>query len=137
MSQRQYPTTANTCPETADGTRAGVLELLEQWRSQTVAESEALRALNWPAVRACHRAKEELQALLLPQLGSAPGGTEDQLRPVVEGLLALEARNRDWLAERRAALSARRLELNDSARNLQRVRNSYARLDASRWESYG
>jgi hypothetical protein len=124
-------------PATPQPPRESLLSLLAQWRAQTLEESQALQAQNWTAVRACQQAKQALQVRLLAASARPAVSTDTQLRPLIDELLALEARNRDWLADRQAALSNRRLELSESARNLHRLRRSYARQDQAGWQSYG
>jgi hypothetical protein len=59
------------------------------------------------------------------------------LRQQVQELIALEMRNHDWLSARKTALQQRGLELDGSARNLDRLRHSYAPTALGTWHSYG
>ena len=121
--------------------RDPVIELLQEWRRHTLAETEAIRLRNWANVQACQDAKAELQELL-SQNSNWPGGNPsaaapgEPLRKFVEEIIALESRNRDLLASQKAVLEAQRTELHDRSRNLQRVRHSYAPAAGSRWQSY-
>jgi hypothetical protein len=116
--------------------RDKVSSLLEEWRQQTLAETEALRARNWPAVRECHRAKDQLQALLQRIPEAREYAAEESGRQTVDELIALDLRNRDWLATQMAASKARQSQIEDNARNLQRLRKSYAGPSRSCWQSY-
>jgi hypothetical protein len=118
-------------------TRQNLPDLLQEWRRQTLAETQALQRLDWPGVFACQLAKEELQSLLRQVLEAPTELPPGPLREQVQELIALEAHNRDWLAARKSALQAQGLELDGSARNLKRVRDSYARSALACWQSYG
>lgn len=123
--------------------RHPVFALLQEWPRQTLAETEAIRAQNWPAVAACQDAKAELQKLLsqhpaltLRTAAPAAADPDGPLRKFVQEVLALEQSNRELVASQKAALEVRRLKLHDTSRNLQRVHHSYARAAGSRWQSY-
>jgi hypothetical protein len=118
-------------------TRQSLPDLLQEWHRHTLAETQALQQLDWPGVFASQLAKEELQTLLGRVLESPVQLPAGPLRQQVQELIALEMHNRDWLAARKTSLQARGIELADSARNLKRVRQSYAPSALGCWHSYG
>ncbi len=113
-----------------------LLSLLQEWRQCTLAEGRALRALDWPGVKASQQAKRQLQA----QLGLPLGGVQERLDPpvrlLVDELITLETANGEWIAAQAAARRSRLSELKGSARNLTRLRNSYSCRKYSHWQSY-
>ena len=129
-----------------------LLLLLQEWRRQTLAEGAAIRAQNWPAVRECQRAKQELQTLLngvtsqhltFHQKTTEPAQQAalkcQMLRcdpKLVTELVALESANRGLLDEQKRTLKAEQEELAGNSRNLRRVRKSYAGPGQSHWQSY-
>ena len=117
--------------------RPNVPELLQEWHRHTLAEGQALRQLDWQGVFASQLAKEELQRLMSQVLESPAEVSDGPLRQQVQELIALEMRNHDWLAARKLALQQRGLELEGSARNLERLRHSYAPSALGTWHSYG
>jgi succinate dehydrogenase/fumarate reductase flavoprotein subunit len=117
-------------------THADVADLLEQWRQQTLRESEALRANDWNQVRACQETKAQVRTLLEQAEGPSPKDLPERLRQLVVELVALESANSRWLARQTASLQARQTELADTSRRLHRVRRSYGAADRLHWESY-
>ena len=126
--------------------RDTLLRLYEEWRLQTECEGEAIRAKDWTKVSACQQAKHELEPLILDWTGAArreqhqrghePTALEQELRGLLQELMQAEQRNQKWLAQHQAALQTRRVELQQTARNLRRVRQSYAPRGHSVWHSY-
>jgi hypothetical protein len=112
-------------------------ELLERWRTQTLAETAAIRAGNWCAVQECQRAKEDLQPRLQQALRAEGTGGSATLQQAIEELIAMEIQNREWLNVQRAGLQAQCTALNSDLRNLRKVRTSYGQPGSSCWQSYG
>lgn len=110
--------------------------LLHQWREQTRRETDALRRQDWTAVWACQHAKGQLRALI-DQETSAGGDLPPSLRPVVQEVIAAERQNIEWLGQQMKELQQQRLELEDSSRNLKRMRATYAHPQKHCWHSYG
>jgi hypothetical protein len=111
-------------------------ELLEEWRSLTLAEGAALRARDWSRANECQSAKQELQ----PQLARALAGVEptglESARPMITEIIALATANNEWLTGQKAVLKAHQLQLDENSRNLRRVRQSYSAPSPARWQSY-
>ncbi len=126
--------------------RSTLLGLYEEWRLQTEAEGEAIRAHDWNRVSACQRVKQGLQPLILDWTGAArreqqaqgeaAEGLDQELRAVLQHLMQAENRNQAWLAQHQAAVQARRGELQQSVRNLRRVRQSDSPQLRPVWQSY-
>ncbi len=113
-----------------------MLQFLEDWRRWTIEESQAILAQDWPRVRQCQHAKEIMQPLAPPPGKDEGHPPAEDLCHIVRELLAMEERNRDWLATRQADLAAKRCELEQGVRNLHRVRGSYVRSRQPSWQSY-
>jgi hypothetical protein len=123
--------------------RNSLLEWLEEWREWTLAEREAIKAQCWPSVRKCQQAKAQLQAALsgasvLPTYpkGETEATAAKPLQNLLKEVVALEEQNRDQLARHKAEVQARTADLAQSARNLRRVRQSYAGRTDGFWQTY-
>jgi hypothetical protein len=126
--------------------RNTLLGLYEEWRVQTESEGEAIRAKDWSRVNQCQQAKLQLQPLIQDWTGAARREQQEQgrdtdalqreLRGLLQQLAQAEVRNQKWLAQHQTALETRRVELQQTARNLGRVRRSYGLLNQSVWQSY-
>jgi hypothetical protein len=109
--------------------------LLEQWLQLTRAEAGAIQYATWPDLRNIQAAKASLQKLLTdakerwnrenPGRASAPPD-EHPLYTVVCRLLSMETRNAEALAAKLRQANARKESLDEAARNLRNVRQSYA-----------
>ncbi len=116
-----------------------LLDLFRLWREFTEAEGAAIRVGDWPRVESCQNAKVALQqqmteasALLKPVVF-----VEDvELRRSVEELIAMEKANDRAIAEQRAVLEARGVELAQTTRNVRMMQQSYRAPRAAAWHSY-
>ena len=116
------------------------------WEEWTEREGHAIQAGNWKSVCECQTAKLELQGGIADLTAAAKfEGTaaginanelEDDLRPILSGLIALETRNAQILARGRTAVSARLAEMEQVNRNLRRVRKFYGQPARAAWQSY-
>src|SRR5215470_8110006 len=126
--------------------RHTLMSLYEAWRLQTETEGEAIRAQDWTKVDACQQAKQDLQPLIQDWTGAArreqaangqgQQALERELRTLLQQLMQAERRNQKWLSQHGAALQSRRTQLQQSAGNLRRVRQSYVARPYTMWESY-
>lgn len=117
-----------------------------EWEQLTRSEGAAIQNEDWPRVSECQRSKQDLQKEIIHLTESAqaecrvagadPRHLEHDLRPIINGLIALETRNAELLASRRRATEARRLHLDQAAHNLRRVQKSYTTPAKAVWNSY-
>jgi hypothetical protein len=121
--------------------------LYRQWRNWTEAETQAIQTRDWLKAGECQEAKSALQSPIQRwteaaqnqvQRGSAEWAAfEKQMREWIAELITLESQNSERLAGQRIAADSERAELEQSARNLRRVRQSYSSPPASSaWQSY-
>jgi hypothetical protein len=125
--------------------RDQLLELYEAWRTLSEDEGAAIRQSDWARLSRCQAAKLGLQVRIITAgekldrettLGRpAAPGLDAGLRAVLDGLIRLEARNGEWLAERRREARVESLSLECAARNLRQVRQAYAPGLRSAWHS--
>jgi hypothetical protein len=123
-----------------------LLALFDQWRHLTESEGEAIRAATWATVSKCQDAKFKLQArivltteLLQAELAAAglgQGEYDRQFRGIVAELIALEARNSEWLSDQRKRAEQANHELAQTSRNLRQVHRAYAPARQPNWHSY-
>jgi len=121
-------------------------EAYQTWRQLTEDEREAIQANNWTRVGECQSAKQHLQPeiIRLTDLAHAEcrdrhvsrAGLDYQIRKTVSELIVLETQNASTLGELMASTKREKDELDESNRNLQRVRKSYASPTGSYWQSY-
>jgi hypothetical protein len=111
--------------------RQRIAALLKQWLEMTHAESQIIRAGDWPALRAIHAAKADLR----PPLSRAveqwraenpAEAAANPFRDEVTRLLALETQNGSLLAARKHRALQKKRQLEQALFNLRRVRSSYA-----------
>jgi hypothetical protein len=127
---------------TAEQEMAG---LLERWLKLTQAEAGAIHYATWPALREIQAAKASLQKLLNdakerwtrenPGRASAPRD-EHPFFHVICRLLSMEARNEELLAARLRKTQTEKQSLDESARNLRNVRQTYASKPSGIWNCY-
>jgi len=119
--------------------------LLQQWQQMTRAESEAIQAAAWPRLQAIQSDKARLQRPLSEamrqwkaQESSAPRGalSDKPFRAAVSRLIALEEHNAQLVAARRQKARAQQLHLGRAARNLHRIKKSYAPAAPVAWSSW-
>lgn len=111
-------------------------ELLQEWRSLTMAEGKALRARDWPRANECQTAKQDLQPRLARALAILEPDGLESARPMITEIIALATANNEWITGQKEALKASQLQLDENTRNLRRVRQSYAAPSPARWQSY-
>ncbi|MGD1085889.1 MAG: hypothetical protein ABSA47_14225 [Verrucomicrobiota bacterium] len=126
-------------------TEEQMARLLQQWHQMTRAESRAIQAAAWPRLRAIQSDKARLRQPLSEamkqwkaQESSAPRGvlSGKPIRAAVSRLIALEERNAQLVAARRQKARDQRLHLERAARNLLRVKKSYAPAAPVAWSSW-
>lgn len=108
--------------------------LLAQWLELTKQEGDAIRADKWSEVARHQQGKKDLQPAISqvdPNIRSAP-----RFRAAVSELMVLERANSELLGERIGHARRMRDEVEQSSRNLRRVRQSYATAAPSNWHSY-
>lgn len=117
-----------------------------QWQALTTAEGEAIVAGHWWQVEQLQESKRQLQQFIEGttrelRAACAARGLEaqaflDELKPVVQELIALEAGNGRALAAQRQRVQQRRQQLTATSQNLRQVRDAYAQPRESNWQSY-
>jgi hypothetical protein len=125
--------------------RNRLFDAYAEWRRWTVEEGDAIQASDWPKVRSCQRAKLELQPRIIRctedartesrSTGDSWLDIEKDLRREVAGLIELETRNGQTLAQVRCKARAEQAELDRSTRQLKQIR-SYAPVTQTAWSSY-
>ena len=118
----------------------------EAWREWSEAEGDAIRQLDLPLVAHCQQAKQMLQARIInltqeaqaewTRVGRDVAEAQREIRAVIQELILIETRNGEDLAEQRHNARAQCATLDQSTRNLRRVRESYAPVAAPAWNSY-
>jgi hypothetical protein len=106
--------------------------ILKQWLEMTRAETQAIRAGDWPALRQTQAAKTNLRVSLGEAIEkwktTKPEEAKSQpFRDEVTQLLALETRNSHLLSARKREAREKKFLLEQALYNLRRVRSSYAR----------
>jgi len=118
---------------------------LDRWLQLTQLESQAIERSDWPELTDLQTAKAALQRPLRASLDQwkarNPGaddaeGGEPFFRKIVDRLLALETQNGDLLAARKQAALERKRMVDQAARNLRMVRESYAGNLENGWQVY-
>ncbi len=122
--------------------RQQIADLLDQWLQLTQAEAGAIQSATWPSLRDIHADKATLQKRLTEarekweteNSGKALGGPgKHPFYARIGKLLSLETRNAELLAAKLRHAHAQRESLNEAARNLRNVRQSYALKPAGVW----
>lgn len=112
--------------------RDRIAAILKQWLESIRAESDAIQAGDWPALRKIQSARAELR---LP-LGHAveqwrkenpSEAAANPFRYEVDQLLALETQNSDALIARKRCAQEKKHLLEQALFNLRRVRATYVR----------
>jgi hypothetical protein len=116
--------------------RQRIATLLKEWLQMTHAESQAIRAGDWPALLKIQAAKAELR----PPLGRAveqwraENPAESASNPFsaeVSRLLALETQNGSMVAGRQQKAREKKKLLEQALFNLRRVRGTYGPVAGS------
>lgn len=122
--------------------RQEVADLLDQWLQLTQAEAGAIQSATWPSLREIQAAKVCLQKRLTRATekweaenpGKVLAGPGKHLfRAQIGRLLSLETRNGALLATKLRRAHAQRESLNEAARNLRNVHQSYVLKPAGVW----
>lgn len=123
-----------------------LLAAYQSWEQLTQGEGDAIKADDWARVRQFQQNKHGLQKEIIHlteaaqaeciETGIDPKGFEREMRRIINGLIALESRNSEWLSSRRCAAEATRAELDQASHNLRRVQKSYAPPGDALWNSY-
>jgi predicted ATPase len=122
--------------------RQEIAGLLEQWLELTQAEAAAIRSETWPSLKEIQAAKTSLQKRLSEArekwASESPGeafacACKHPFFAEIARLLSLETRNAELLAARLRRACAKRESMNEAARNLRNVRQSYVVKPAGVW----
>ncbi len=114
--------------------RQEMAALLDQWLQLTHAEAGAIESAKWPSLKDIQAAKVCLQKRLTQTRekweAEYPGNTlagpvKHSFRAEIGRLLSLETRNADLLAAKLRQAHAQRESLNEAARNLRNVHQTY------------
>ena len=130
----------NSLSEICDRIRAR----LDQWRTLTVAEGEAIRLGRWCEVEQLQRAKQQLQPLIQQAIDGwrtlLAGREHDTVsagfRHSVAELIQQETANAECIAARRRRMQHVREELESTTRQLHHVRQAYAPAAPVLWQSF-
>jgi hypothetical protein len=122
-----------------------IANLLEQWLQLTQAETCAIQAESWPSLKEIQTSKSRLQGRLtqakeqweaenpgkvLTGPGNHPFYTD------IGRLLSMETRNGELLAIKLRRAHVQRESLNEAARNLRNVQQTYASKSEGAWNRY-
>jgi hypothetical protein len=119
--------------------RQEMADLLDQWLQLTHAEAGAIQSAKWPSLKEIQAAKISLQKRLTQtrekweseNSGETLAGlVKHPFRAEIGRLLSLETRNADLLAAKLRKAHAQRESLNEAARNLRNVHQSYVAKSA-------
>lgn len=112
-------------------------DLLNEWRSLTEAEGEAIEAEDWARVSSSQASKQLLQARI------SDGGTEASADSKSTGLqiewrriIAAEERNLALLNQKMDENREQRDGLSGRSKKLDQIKTSYASAPATYWTSY-
>lgn len=116
------------------------------WEQLTQAEGMAIANAEWARVSEFQQSKQGLQKEIIHltevaqaeciEAGQDTKLFERDLRSIINTLIALESRNAELLAQRRAVAEIARTELDQVAHNLRRVQKSYSPPAGALWDSY-
>ncbi len=116
------------------------------WEELSQAEGLAIQNEDWRRVSECQKSKQGLQKQILHLTEAAqaecrtsaqdPQHLPDDVRGIINTLIALESRNANWLAGQRQAAELRKLDLDQVTQNLRRVHKSYTTPTQAVWNSY-
>jgi hypothetical protein len=121
--------------------RLHIAVILKQWLEKTQAETQAIQASDWAALRTIQSAKAELRRTLGRAVGEwrandPAEAAANPFRSEVSHLLALETQNGNILAERKRRAQEKKRQLEQALFNLRRVRSTYAKLAPVGLKSY-
>jgi hypothetical protein len=112
--------------------RQHIAALLKQWLEKTHAETEAIQAGKWAALRLIQSEKAQLRVLLGQAVEEwracdPAEAAANPFRAEVSQLLALETQNGNLLATRKRRAQEKKRLLEQALFNLRRVRSTYAK----------
>lgn len=123
-----------------------LIEAYQSWEQLTQTEGAAIAGDDWSRVHECQHNKQGLQKKIIHLTEAAQAECieaghdtkvfERDMRRIINGLITLESRNAELLAQRHAVADVAKAELEQSANNLRRVQKSYAPPSAALWNSY-
>lgn len=123
-----------------------LVDAYQTWEKLTQAEGTAIQSDDWSRVRECQQDKLGLQRQIIHlteaaqaeciESGQDAKNLERDMRRIINSLIALESRNSEWLATRRAAAETAKADLDQAAHNLRRVQKSYSPPADALWNSY-
>jgi hypothetical protein len=125
--------------------RDQIAHFLDQWLQLTQGESRAIQMADWTELKGLQAAKAALQRPLRATLdrwkngnriAGRPEESEAFFRAAIEHLLALETGNAELLTARKQNALERKRRIEQAARNLRRIRDSYGRKPATAWQVY-
>ena len=125
---------------------AELWDLYGEWKRLTEKEGAAILTGQWSEVRACQRAKEQLQPKIVRLTDELKAGlTSPTLREEIDllvrkhvnQLIQLESKNHSILEQHMAELELERASLDETASRLRKVHQSYATpTGAPLWDQY-
>jgi hypothetical protein len=112
--------------------RQRIAAILKQWLEKTHAESQAIQAGDWAALRTIQAAKAQLRAPLGEaveewRVNNPAEAAAHPFRSEVSQLLALETQNGNILAARKHRAQEKKRLLEQALFNLRRVRSTYVK----------
>jgi hypothetical protein len=126
--------------------RAALRAHYERWGQLTEAEGAAIAAGRWTEVESLQRTKHQFQSIIDDArrdlraanraAGKAARGIEQEFLPLIEELLASEARNSQTLVARRAQAVVEEQRLQQAVQKLHQIRGAYTLPRPTLWESY-
>jgi glycerol-3-phosphate dehydrogenase len=120
--------------------RQNLAGILEQWLKLTQAESAAIQSARWPVLKQIHARKTALRQSLAEAVGQCKAEYATVPRDLlaqVRRIISLLTRNGQALAARRRQAQVCQEALDQTKRNLLRIRRSYTQPPVTaRWHSY-
>lgn len=123
-----------------------LVDAYQTWEKLTQAEGAAIQSDDWSRVSECQRTKLGLQRQIIHlteaaqaeciEAGQNSKNLEHDVRRIINGLIALESRNAELVAGRRATAEIAKADLDQAAHNLRRVHKSYSPPADALWNSY-
>ena len=119
---------------------------LEQWKSLTGEETQAISQSNWESLAKIHNHKSILQSSIDEHLGKLAGAKNSSnhlilqnskgaiIEGLVDQLIVMEKENASELQNRITSIKDLREKLKQSGANLKRIRNAYSGELIPRWQ---
>jgi hypothetical protein len=121
---------------------AQLLELYQQWRALTHAETAAIQEGNWDRLLEAQNQKKSLQERIDAAESERSRSAEGQrpgelgLNETLHELILLEQQNASALAARQQELEFEQREIDNSRTNLRQLKRAYSASPSAVWQSY-